>query len=215
MNTAEFSPTDRYYLGCDPGQSIDPSAVAIVRVVEGERPVFQVGHLERLPLHTPYPGVVWRVGELLGHPLLRGRTELVLDLTGVGRPVNDLFLDQDIRATCVTITAGFDEAEISHRYFHVPKLHLVSRLQSLLHDGRLRVQPNLPDTPALLDELMSFEASVSDSGRWSFGARSGKHDDLVLALGLAVWRAHSSKLRNWQRLAAQLQPALPPIEGPA
>jgi hypothetical protein len=30
---------------------------------------------------------------------------------------------------------------------------------------------------------------VTDSGRWTFGARSGAHDDLVLALALALWRA--------------------------
>jgi len=38
-------------------------------------------------------------------------------------------------------------------------------------------------------ELEDFRATVTDSGRWTFGARSGAHDDLVLALALALWRA--------------------------
>jgi hypothetical protein len=42
-------------------------------------------------------------------------------------------------------------------------------------------------------ELEDLRATVTDSGRWTFGARSGAHDDLVLALALALalalWRA--------------------------
>ncbi len=30
----------------------------------------------------------------------------------------------------------------------------------------------------------------TDSGHWTFNARSGKHDDLVLALAIALWRAY-------------------------
>jgi hypothetical protein len=31
---------------------------------------------------------------------------------------------------------------------------------------------------------------VTDSGYWKFGARAGKHDDLVLAVAIALWRSH-------------------------
>jgi hypothetical protein len=30
---------------------------------------------------------------------------------------------------------------------------------------------------------------VTDSGYWRFGARAGKHDDLVLALAIALWHS--------------------------
>ena len=50
--------------------------------------VYRVGYLERLPLGTPYPGIVAHVARLLGR--LPG-AELVIDLTGVGRPVFDMF----------------------------------------------------------------------------------------------------------------------------
>ena len=66
---------------------------------------------------------------------------------------------------------------------------LVSTVQALLHDGRLQIQKDLPEAPVLKMELEDFRASVTDSGRWTFGARSGAHDDLVLALALALWRA--------------------------
>ena len=53
-------------------------------------PIFQVGHLERLPLGTSYPAIVAHVGRLMTK--LPGRPELVIDYTGVGRPVFDMFV---------------------------------------------------------------------------------------------------------------------------
>jgi hypothetical protein len=210
----EISRNDAYFIGVDPGQAVDPTAIVIARMRYDAAmlPTFQVGHLERLPLRTPYPGVVHRVGELLGHPLFRG-CSVVLDETGVGQAVRDLFEDQNIPVVAVAITAGIDEVEVERdRYFHVPKLQLVSRVQSLLHDGRLRIQQHLPETPVLLDELQNFQQHVTDAGRWTFGARSGRHDDLVLALALAVWRGHCGRLRVWEALAAQIRrpEVLPP-----
>jgi hypothetical protein len=51
--------------------------------------IFQVGHLERMPLGTPYPAIVAYVGRLLGK--LPAGTELVIDITGVGKPIFEMF----------------------------------------------------------------------------------------------------------------------------
>ena len=67
-------------------------------------PIFQVGHLERVPLGTPYPGIVAHVGRLLAK--LPGNPELVIDFTGVGRPVFDMFVYSVISPTGVLITGG-------------------------------------------------------------------------------------------------------------
>jgi len=125
---------------------------------------------------------------LAGAPFY-GRAELILDLTGVGRPVADLFNAEGLRPVKVSITAGDSETLNDHGVWHVAKLLLVSTVQALLHDGRLQIQKDLPEAPVLKVELEDFRASVTDSGRWTFGARSGAHDDLVLALALALWRA--------------------------
>ena len=69
--------------------------------------IFQVGHLERVPLGTPYPGIVAHVGRLLDK--LPAGTELVIDLTGVGRPVFDMFVYSGISPLGVLITAGASE----------------------------------------------------------------------------------------------------------
>jgi hypothetical protein len=183
-----------YYIGLDPGQAIDPTAIAIVRrVQDGNRPQYQCGYLERLQLGTPYPGIIQHTRRLLSKDPFLGRSELVLDLTGVGRPVADLFHLEGLRPTRVTITAGSEETIDDHGIHHVAKLILVSQVQALLHDGRLQIQKDLPDAPVLRAELEDFRASVTDSGRWTFGARSGAHDDLVLALALATWRANKKR----------------------
>jgi hypothetical protein len=71
-------------------------------------------------------------------------------------------------------------------------LTLVSRLQALLHEGRLKIQKELPEAETLVRELQDFRVEFTPVGHLTFNARSGKHDDLVLALAIAVWRAHGA-----------------------
>ena len=70
-------------------------------------PIFQVGHLERVPLGTPYPGIVAHVGRLLTK--LPGHPELVIDFTGAGRPVFDMFVYSGISPAGILITGGTAE----------------------------------------------------------------------------------------------------------
>jgi Terminase RNaseH-like domain len=177
-----------YTIGVDLGQSFDPTAIAVVRKLRQRvgDPIYQVGHLQRLPLQTPYPGVVSHVRGMLAK--LPEGTDLVLDYTGVGRPVYDLFTAKGIWPWGVSITAG-DAVTQDRRHYHVPKLILISTVQALLHDGRLKIHRGLADVQALVNELQDFRAEVTDSGYWRFGARVGKHDDLVLALAIALWRS--------------------------
>jgi Terminase RNaseH-like domain len=177
-----------YTIGVDLGQSFDPTAIAVVRKLRPRvgDPIYQVGHLERLPLQTPYPGVVSHVGRMLAR--LPEGTELVLDYTGVGRPVYDLFIAKGMSPYGVSITCG-NAVTKDKMHYSVPKLTLISTVQALLHDGRLKIQKDLPDVQVLVAELQDFQAQVTDSGYWRFGARAGKHDDLVLALAIALWHS--------------------------
>lgn len=197
---------ERYTVGADLGQSNDPTAIAVVRKFEeiGQKPIFQVGHLERLPLGTSYPNVVAHVVGLLARPEIRSKCELVIDFTGVGRPVFDMFRVQGISPVGVTITGG---TAITHDglIWSVPKGHLISRVQALLHEGRLKIHADLPDATALVEELQNFRVEFTDSGYMRFNARTGKHDDLVLALAIALWRAygdesHTGIIEYYERL---------------
>jgi len=69
----------------------------------------------------------------------------------------------------------------------VPKGELVSKLQALLHSGDLRIANSLPDAAVLARELQDFRVRFTEAGNATFNAREGAHDDLVLALALAVF----------------------------
>jgi hypothetical protein len=155
--------------------------------------LYQVGYLMRLPLGTIYPGVVAHVGRLLAQ--LPG-AELAIDLTGVGRPVFDMFHYSGISPTGVNITAGSAERREGN-VCSVPKLTLVSRLQALLHEGRLKILRALPEAETLVRELNDFRVQYTAAGNLGFNARTGRHDDLVLALAIAVWRAEGGGMGSW------------------
>src|SRR5215472_11596013 len=46
-------------------------------------------------------------------------------------------------------------------------------------------------------ELQDFRMEFTTAGHLTFNARCGKHDDLVLALAIAVWRAYGGGNAGW------------------
>jgi len=48
----------------------------------------------------------------------------------------------------------------------------------------------------LVRELQDFRVEYTAAGHLTFNARSGKHDDLVLTLAIAVWRAHGGGMES-------------------
>ena len=177
----------RYILGVDLGQVSDYTALCVAErtALSDEPPLYEVRHLERAPLGTPYPAVVAHVGRLMATPELVDRTKLVADGTGVGRPVVDLLWVAGMQAVNITITSG-QRAAGGLNSWRVPKRDLVTNLQVLLQSHRLRVAADLPLAEALTNEMLDFRVRVSDAGRDSWGA-GREHDDLVLALAIACW----------------------------
>ena len=199
-----------FILGLDLGQAADPSALAILR----ESPVsgadgriardhrdelllrYDCLHLERFPLGTEYPAIIGRVEELVRSPKLQ-RSRMVIDATGAGRPVVDLFLNAKlpVEIAPLTITAGSEVREdrwnrTGNRAYWVPKIELVSTVQSLLQTRRLRVVPRLALADVLKRELLDFKIKVTASANETFGTgREHAHDDLVLAVAMAAWLA--------------------------
>ena len=49
------------------------------------------------------------------------------------------------------------------------------------------------DTQKLIDELLDYRRSTTLRGNDTYAAASGKHDDLVLALSLALWTAENRR----------------------
>jgi hypothetical protein len=180
--------------GLDLGQAQDYSALACVEQVQAdEGKEFNVRHLHRWPLGTPYTtpegepnGVAEDLYELIekaNRPVI-----LVLDATGCGRPVVDIFRKYGLGAkqiVPVTITAG-SQATHAGGWWNVPKRDLAGAVAVGLEQRTLRIAPGLKLAPVLAQELSTFKVKVTAAGNETFEAwRERDHDDLVLAVALA------------------------------
>lgn len=208
--------TAPYLLGIDLGKQTDHTALVLVDPTGDEmRPTYPVRHIERVPLRTRYTEIVSHTAALVN--VLREPIEIryhdrwddpetiptrdvtiILDYTGVGLAVAEMFLDAhlDCSIILVTITGGM-KVTVDETGYHVPKGDLVSAVQRTLQEERLRLPADDPATPLLTKELADFQAKISPSGHISFGTvadwRSGQHDDLVLAAALALWWGESRR----------------------
>ena len=201
---------EAFIVAADLGQSTDPTAICVLHhtitpletwtVVKHpngggstkqdvcER--FDVRHIERVPLGTSYVDITAIVAAIKNRPPLRYDADLLIDETGVGRAVGDIFDDAGLKPIRVTITAGANDAtQESSRRWHVPKMVLISALDARLHTGELRFAAELQEAGTMAEELKDFRRKVSAAGRHQYEARVGRHDDLVLSVALAVWWA--------------------------
>ena len=192
-----------FFAGMDLGQRQDYTAIAVVERRDAARaylaPQFDsiaVRHVERLALGTPYPAVVARMRAIVQSDALRGDCSLTVDATGVGVPVVEMLragrLGCEICA--VTMTGGEREHSIGSAWVSVPKRDLIAGVQVLLERGELRIARDLRGARMLLRELMDVQARAKGNGGTRVGADGhGEHDDLVIALALACWKAKRTR----------------------
>ena len=70
-------------------------------------------------------------------------------------------------------------------------------MQVMLQARRLKVAPSLPEAATLVRELTTFQVKITPAANEVFGAwREGQHDDLVLAVAIAIWQAER-QLEFW------------------
>ena len=191
-----------FHVGLDLGQASDYTAIAIVEKA-GEHgdtgAALNVRHLQRYPLGTTYPAIVEAVAGIVA--VLPDRAVLAVDATGVGRPVVDLLRAAGLRPIAVTVTGG-DTATNEGMNWRIPKRELVTGVQLALQQGRLRIARALPEAETLIRELNNYKVTISETGHDSYGAwRESDHDDLVFAVGLAVWSANRE--RRYYAVAAR------------
>ncbi len=193
-----------FIIGASLGAGIQATAISVVEqeVHKGdgwqpETAALRLRHLERMPLEVSYPDIVARIGTLLTAPEIEdgekcGGADVVLDVTGSGRAILELFVRDEIKPIVVTITgAGVLEEKLDRNDWRVPKIELVGALRVLYEAGRMRMAQALDLVPTLLDELRNFKMrppriDLSNPESW----REGQFDDLVFAVALAAWRAN-------------------------
>jgi hypothetical protein len=188
-------------VGVDIGQQQDPTAIV---AVESYRPDqtpeewkqhslparrHRVRHIERLPLKTDYGLVVERIATVAGQAQMLGSATIILDATGVGRPIVDMLKrSTSVSIRAVVFTSGEHETQPSYDVHRVPKRDLVTSLEVVLQARRIEFVPDCRLLEDMRAELQAYEFNISqNSGHLSFEGAAGSHDDLVSALTLAIW----------------------------
>lgn len=174
-----------FILGVDLGQARDYTAITVLEEHPGRK--FHIRHMDRIRLD--YVDVVEHVYNLLQREPLQRRTSLVVDATGVGRPVIDLMRSKGLRPVPVTIHGGDVVTKSDDGFWRVPKRDLVASLQVAMETGTLQISDELKLAEVFVKELQNFRVKINiNSGHDTYEAwRERDHDDLVLATAVAAW----------------------------
>ncbi|SRR5579883_548424 len=195
--SASMSPSPRppsWLAGLDLGMMSDYTALALIEKTvqcHDDKRInrYAVRHLQRW-LRVDYPTIAEELRPLFA--ALPTRPTLVADETGVGIGVLQILRRAPLPVSGIrgiTITSGHSVNLRPDGGYCVPKKELVASTQSLLQGKRLLIAPALREAKTLRQELSNFKVKINvASATESFEAwRAGQHDDLVLAVCLAVW----------------------------
>jgi hypothetical protein len=169
----EPKPTERYYAGLDLAKVED---FTVLVIVNERREVMFVDRFHRLDWALQVARVKAACDRF-------SNATLLVDSTGVGEPL----FESLCAAGCYAQPYPFTSAS---------KNALINAL-SLALEKRDITLPKAELCPELVDELESFEYSVTDAGNVRTGAPYGCHDDCVVALALAVWQVRVDQPEPW------------------
>lgn len=199
-----------YILGADLGKTVDPASFVLLKRYLGGKPghasdgkgdLFCVVAVEVMDLGTTYPLVIERLETICSHEKVEGRVWLVFDKTGVGGPVADYVYQSDVLkniAWGVVISSGQNVTQDGTSW-KVPKKDLVGAVQIGMQERRLEYHPNLPGVGMLKQQLLDFRVEKTVRGASLFEGKGQTHDDLVMALGVAVWASEKLELAQDHR----------------
>jgi len=154
----------RYWAGLDLAKVEDYTVLCVVDAKE--RRVVHVDRYNRVDWETQVQRVKTSLDKY-------NRAMATVDTTGVGEPVYESLLRAGVNVTPYPFTARSKDA-------------LINSLAMLLESSSLTLpRPEL--WPEGIDELESFEYSVTDAGNVRTGSPAGYHDDCVIGLALAAW----------------------------
>jgi hypothetical protein len=183
-------------ISLDPAQLKDWSAVAVIdmkyvpfnpvgsKAARFEYDLIAMNRKQGLP----YDQIVDWVVKTVNNPAFnKGEPcAFLLDSTGVGVAVKDMLKAKGIRPKAITITAGDAYSRVGAE-FHVGKARLIGKFLGAFDAGKVHVNPNMPIWSQVENEMLSFRAEMSAQGRVKMEAQQGEHDDMLLALAMAVW----------------------------
>lgn len=211
-----------HFVGVDLGKLTDPTALTVMarslsvnaltglpeRSTRGD-PLYrwEARALKRYNLGTPYLSIVADVLRICNRRELHPGVRLVLDATGVGVAVTEMFTRAlvdfpDVECHTISITAGEGFSAVStlartnmvaRGQWRVSKIQLIGAIRECLESRRFKVSKDpvtgkpLEFAEVLVRELTNFREKITESANMTYEARQGQHDDLVLATCLPIW----------------------------
>lgn len=203
-----------YIISISLGQPHERTALALLEVEPSEDAaeiLCSVRRLTRYDQGAGFPDIITdtiKVASDVKEQLkLTDGPALMLEATSVGKPVVDLFYREHNSGAlkvahfeAMLIRAGdMEDREYSDgvQYWRIPKRNLASVVQVLLQTARLKIAPQLSETPALVSELQNFRVNINlaASADMLDPWRTGAQDDLVFCVAAGCWRA----LKPWPK----------------
>lgn len=166
------APSASYVIGCDVAKHQDWTVLYALDTNSG-----QIHGCDRFH-HLDWPATEARIATFAA----RWGGTVWLDSTGVGDAVFDR-----LAAAGVPVQPFV--------FGNESKSKLVIALMTAMEQGDIAY----PADPTLVGELEAFEYEELPSGKFSYSAPEGLHDDCVMALGLAVWgwTRHTPMVLGW------------------
>ncbi|MCK9569508.1 hypothetical protein M0R72_11260 [Candidatus Pacearchaeota archaeon] len=136
----------------------------------------------------PYDQIVEWVIKALKNPAFNAHAppKFLLDATGVGVAINDMFRAKGQRPIAITITLGNTLTRIGS-VAHLGKARLIGKFLGALDAGKVHVNPDMAIWPQVEREMLSYRAEMSAQGRVKMEAEPGENDDMLFAFAMAVW----------------------------
>jgi hypothetical protein len=173
-----------------------------------------VKDIVRLPLGTDYATVQEAIHAAFWDEqawLVDSRTEkpqppqLLLDAGGPGNPVVDsMARNLGLKANIISyqLTRGVSDVKwVSKSRFRVPRTILFQRLYSMLANGQVHADPDLPLADVLAKELKGLRVEANEeTGEERITHRESEHDDLAICLAGAAFLATLPQKRARMKL---------------
>lgn len=145
---------------------------------------FDVLWLERLDAGRPFPAIVARVRKIASERQLARGYDILVDITRTGSAPLRLFEDLGLHYVQPVEITNTAEATYQNGIQYLPRRDMIGTAQVALQDDKLKVSDGLDLAATLLTDLQAFDPTMT--GR---AAETGRNDDLVTAVAIAVWWA--------------------------
>jgi hypothetical protein len=195
----------KFHMGMDLAQANDRTVITIAkRLRRNGFNYYRGGHFEIMPKNMPFETQCDKLANLINRLQHGGGIveSVTIDYTGIGRPIWEMLRRRKVPGLKGILITGGEAGSGTQKgdIYHVPKIDLITGLQSLVNLNRFIVHPDVPHAKEFENELRNYTVVYSETGRMLMNARSGSHDDIVISTALTAYVAEftNASYSNWE-----------------